>query len=152
VRVFAAEPTGEGSGVATTDDDGLASRVVFVKHPKEISQVRHGLLRAQLLQTCQVPVVKWLGIAVKSVLKDEKPGSVRRANHEGEEAGLGDGATIFSTDVDKVGRGIVDPVLFVDPVALLVGAIVLVVVVVDDVGEVVLNKVSHIDDRQILSA
>ena len=85
------------------------------------------------------------------MFEDEEAGSVRRANHEGEESGLGDGTSVLAADVNKVWRGCVVPVLVVDPVALAVRVVDLVVVVVDDVGEVMFREISNVDNRQILS-
>ena len=78
------------------------------------------------------------------MLKDEELGIVLRADHEREEAGVGDSAAVFTTDVEEDGA-LAIPVLVAQPVALLVSASIQVVEVVNQVGERRLLELVQVD-------
>jgi len=84
------------------------------------------------------------------VLKHQEASLVLSANHERIETGLGDAATILTTNVDKE-RPRAVPVLVTRPISLLVRTVIEEVEMVDHVIENALFELGHINRRTFLS-
>ena len=78
------------------------------------------------------------------MLEHNKPRIVLSTNHEWIQTGIWNTASVLSADVEE-DRAVLNSELVVDPVPLLVSAIVLEVEVVDQVIESLLLEVGHID-------
>ena len=83
------------------------------------------------------------------MLEDQELGVVLGSDHEGEEASIGHRAPVLSADVQE-DRSLAVPVLIADPVSLLVRALVQVIVMGDQVGELLLFKLIKVNIWQVI--
>jgi hypothetical protein len=102
------------------------------------------LLRVKVAEILELPIGKGLRVTVEAVLEHHEASVVRGANHEGEEASVGDSAAILAANVNEDGP-LAIPVLITHPVALIVGSIIKVIEVVNLVLEDVLLELSHVN-------
>lgn len=144
VRVLRLEPGRESARVASTDDDPVSLAAEdLVLTINEACNVGQSLLRGQIVEVVDGPVVEWLRITVVSVLEGDEKSVVIGADHHWEHLSVGWSASPLTANVQEDGTVILVEVLVVVPVPLLVGALVVRIKVINLVLEVVRRVVLH---------
>ena len=139
------EPGSEGARIASTNYNpvGFVSELVVLVID-EMSNVSKCLLRVQVAQVLSLPRVERLRFTVVAMLKGVEKTTVLSANHHRVHMLIGRGARPLTANVEEYGDLFFRAsVLIIEPVALLVSAIVLVIEVVDFVLEPVRGVVIH---------
>ena len=103
------------------------------------------MLRREEAEAFERPVCEWLRVSVESVLKHKQAGAVFCAKHKRVQPSSGHAASILTANINEVRAFGVGPVDIVDPVALLVGASILEIKMINHVVKSTLNKVCDVD-------
>ena len=72
--VSRAEPSGHSTWIRATNDHNFD--VVLVDFADEVSEIGQALLRAEVGQMVNAPIVEWLRVTVETVLEHEELGVV----------------------------------------------------------------------------
>lgn len=146
VRILRLEPGGEGTRVAAAHHNpvGLVSQLLVLRI-NESCDIGERLLDGKLVQVLGGPIVERLRLAVVAVLKGDEKRAMLSTHHHRVLLLVGRGARPLTANVEEDGglRIFALVELIVIPVALLVGALVRSIEVVDFVIEPVRGVIVH---------
>ena len=117
--VSGAEPGGHSAWIGASNDHNL--NVVLVDFADEVSEIGQALLRAEVGQMVDAPIIEWLRVTVETMLEHEELSVILRSDHEWVKSGVWHSASVLTTDVEEDGA-LTIPILVADPVTLLVSA------------------------------